>query len=95
MNLSRSVFRRNWEPKPYKWGRKMRNPHVDEAHTSIIRSLRDMFKQAKDEKLWFYNSYQRLWLSPSKLRATMESGSYIWGPSNWTLRDPSKYGQTT
>lgn len=92
MRLFRSIFRRSWESKSRFWHPK--NPHLTEARKTTILSLDKMFDRARADKLWFFCRFQKLWLSPSQLKEQMKLGNYIWGPSNWVLRDPTKYGLT-
>lgn len=56
----------------------------------ILDSLEPLFKEAEEEGLWFFSTYQRLWFSPEELREAHEEGRFIWGPDNWELRDPQE-----
>ena len=58
--------------------------------TKILNSIEYMFKLAEQENLWFYCNYQDMWFSPKELRNEHGSGKFIWGETNWTLRDPSE-----
>jgi hypothetical protein len=55
-----------------------------------LASLEPLFEMAEKEGLWFHNKCQNLWLSPKMLREQCSRGSYIWGPQNWTLKDPNE-----
>ncbi len=53
-------------------------------------SLAPLFAKADAEGLWFYCSYQALWLSPQQLRQEQAAGKLLWGPTNWELRNPQE-----
>ena len=57
---------------------------------AILNSLKPLFKSAEQNNLWFHCSYQDLWFSPEELRANQSVGRFIWGPDNWTLRNPQE-----
>jgi len=54
----------------------------------ILNSLKYMFDVAEKEGLWFYCSYQDMWFSPKELKEEHANGKFIWGETNWMLRDP-------
>lgn len=56
--------------------------------TKILNSIEYLFEVAEREGLWFYSGYQGIWFSPKELREEHANGKFIWGESNWTLRDP-------
>ena len=56
----------------------------------ILASLEPMFKKAEKEGLYFFWNYQGLWLSPEKLKEYHKKGEFVWGPTNWELRDPAE-----
>ncbi|ATF11600.1 hypothetical protein A616_06265 [Brevibacillus brevis X23] len=56
----------------------------------ILDDLRPLFEQAEREGLFFYSNYQQLWFSPQSLRLEQSKGHFIWGASNWQLRDPKE-----
>lgn len=56
----------------------------------ILNSLEPLFETAKRKKLWFHCNYQDLWFSPQELRENHAEGRFIWGPQNWTLRNPQE-----
>lgn len=56
----------------------------------IRAELAPMFERAEAERLWFWCSYQDIWLSPAELRAEQDQGRLIWGAVNWKLRDPAE-----
>jgi hypothetical protein len=56
----------------------------------ILEELEPLFAHAEREKLWFYCGHQDQWLSPGQLRALHKEGRFIWGPANWSLRDPEE-----
>lgn len=87
----RGLWRRNWAPKVPNYVR-IKHPPVAEARATILDSLEPLFTRAKREKLWFWNRYYNAWFSPSELTKLHKQDKFIWGPDNWTLRDPSEYG---
>lgn len=46
--------------------------------------------EAKAKRLWFNSMYQNLWFSPYELEELRSQGKFLWGPANWTLRDPKE-----
>ena len=56
--------------------------------TKILNSLEYMFKVAERDELWFYCGYQGMWFSPKELRKEHANGKFIWGETNWALRNP-------
>ena len=55
----------------------------------IKRELEPLFKKARESGyLWFYTSYQDLWFSPDELEQAQAEGRFLWGASNWQLRNP-------
>lgn len=58
---------------------------------SILADLAPMFAEAERDGLWFNSTYQDLWFSPDELRKQHGRGSFVWGPVNWTLRDPKEH----
>ncbi|MCP3683809.1 MAG: hypothetical protein GY861_14080 [bacterium] len=56
----------------------------------ILNSLSPLFLEAKEKGLWFHTNYQDLWFSPSELKNAQSKGSFIWGITNWELRDPKE-----
>jgi hypothetical protein len=65
---------------------------VTEATSKIEyeKLMQPLFEEARRTGLWFHCSYQDLWFSPDELRSEHAKGSFRWGPSNWTLRDPKE-----
>lgn len=55
----------------------------------ILHSLEDLFKEAESTDKWFYSIYC-VWFSPAELKEEHRKGKFIWGPLNWTLRDPQE-----
>ena len=53
-----------------------------------MTDMESLFKQAEEQKLWFWSRYQDLWFSPAKLRIAQSVGQFRWGAVNWELRDP-------
>ena len=53
--------------------------------------MEEMFKDAYEDELWFYCSYQALWFSPDELKAAQQEGMFKWGAQNFTLRDPGEH----
>lgn len=60
---------------------------------SARNELDAMFERARREGLWFFHGGLSgpLWFSPDELQAKQAGGSFIWGPVNWDLRDPSEH----
>lgn len=57
---------------------------------AIRESLQEMFRKARERKLWFHSLYQDVWFSPDELDQMHEQGRFLWGPVNWKLRSPSE-----
>jgi hypothetical protein len=55
-------------------------------------ALDALFERARASKLWFFHGGLSgpLWFSPDELEADQKKGKFIWGASNWTLRDPAE-----
>lgn len=53
--------------------------------------LSPLIAQARTERKWLHCSYQDLWFSPSDLEEKNREGRFLWGPINWTLRDPKEH----
>lgn len=51
-------------------------------------SMESLFRRAREERLWFFSSYQQLWFSPEELKRAQDCGDFRWGVANWELRDP-------
>ncbi len=66
----------------------MSNFDNEAVRVKVLAELEPLFIRADKEKLWFHSAYQDIWLSPKELRKHQASGSFIWGATNWTLRDP-------
>jgi hypothetical protein len=62
--------------------------------TSQLEGLRDslelLCQRAEKEGKWLYCGYQCLWFSPAELRKENANGRFLWGPSNFQLRDPTE-----
>lgn len=56
----------------------------------ILAGLRPLIEQARRERKWLWCHYQDLWFSPDRLEAEHAKGSFIWGATNWKLRDPQE-----
>lgn len=56
----------------------------------ILKSLLPLFVRARSQGLWFHCAYQDLWFSPDDLAREHAAGRFIWGPENWSLRDPKE-----
>lgn len=56
----------------------------------ILEGLAALIDHAEHAGKWLHCSYQDLWFSPTELRAANAEGRMLWGPANWTLRDPSE-----
>jgi hypothetical protein len=58
--------------------------------SDILLSLQPMFDEALKSGKWFNSHYQDMWFSPKELSEYHAKGQLIWGPVNWTLRDPAE-----
>lgn len=59
----------------------------DTYEAKVVRAqLAPLFEKARKECLWFYCSYQQMWLSPNELEKANAKGRLLWGAVNWTLR---------
>lgn len=63
---------------------------MDADTEMILNGLEPLFKEAEKYGLWFYTSYQQLWLSPQELREEQANGRFIWGAANWQIRSPEE-----
>ena len=54
----------------------------------ILKELKPLFEQAQNENLWFYVPYLQLWFTPKELKEQQAQGRFVWGASNWVLRNP-------
>lgn len=52
--------------------------------------LQAMWDHAVKEGLWFYCSYQQIWISPTGIRTEWDNGRMRWGAVNWELRKRGK-----
>jgi len=52
--------------------------------------LSELINQAEREGKWLHCNYQDLWFKPSELRAANADGRFVWGVSNFRLRDPQE-----
>lgn len=65
--------------------------YPDEWPQSACDELDEMFVRARAEGKWFFHGGMHLgplWFSPDELQAEQEKGRCIFGPVNWSLRDP-------
>lgn len=60
-------------------------------HEKVMSGLEPMFKQAREEGLWFYCGFEDLWFSPDELEKEQANGRFLWGACNWRLRDPHEH----
>lgn len=56
----------------------------------VAAQLEPLFQKAENEGLHFRSTYRGLWFSPAELRKEQLNGKFLWGASNWELRDPSE-----
>lgn len=56
----------------------------------ILAALAPMFAEAEIKGRWFYSPYINASFSPAELRAEIEAGRCVWGPSNWRLVSPAE-----
>lgn len=57
--------------------------------TNVRALLEPLILQAEREGKWLQSNYQGFWMSPKELREANAKGRFLWGPVNWSLRDPS------
>ncbi len=57
----------------------------------VLAGLIPMIKEAREKKLFLYNSYYDLWFSPKELEDYNSEDRYVWGAVNWHLKDPAIY----
>lgn len=63
-----------------------------EIRVNQIRAgLRPLFEQATKNKLFFFNIYKNLLMSPRQLREEQSKGNCLWDASQWSLKDPKDY----
>ncbi len=65
---------------------------LDEIHKKqeILENFLPLFKRAEVEGLWFYCNDQDLWFSPAELHKEHSNNRFIYGWTNWKLRDPQE-----
>lgn len=56
----------------------------------IKAELKVLIEHARKEKKWLFCGYQCLWFTPDELETANNSGKFLWGTVNWTLRDPQE-----
>jgi len=56
----------------------------------ILASLEPLFEEAERTGKWFYWAHQDIWFSPAELREQHAKGMFVWGRTNWRLRDPEE-----
>lgn len=59
-----------------------------EQRAAIIADMEPLIAEAKNKRWWFKSHYQDIWFSPDELRAAMQEGRFVWGPTNWSMSDP-------
>jgi len=55
-----------------------------------LKELQPLLDQAIREKKWFFCNYQQMWFSPKEIVEYWENNRFLWGASNWKLRDPQE-----
>lgn len=71
---------------------KMNTRKMDDAvKEKIMKELAPLFESAQKNKLFFFNSYRNIIMSPKQLRKKQSTGNCLWGKDNWSLIDPKKY----
>jgi hypothetical protein len=55
---------------------------------AVRQALLPVIEEARRAGLWLNSGYQDLWFSPDELESLNLAGQFLWGPANWTLRDP-------
>jgi hypothetical protein len=58
--------------------------------SEVQELLKPLIAEAKATDRWLHCHYQDLWFSPEQLEAANAQGRFLWGPVNWTLRDPQE-----
>jgi len=56
----------------------------------IRESIEALIQEAERKGLWLHCYYQDIWRSPQQLREANAKGQFLWGPVNWSLRDPKE-----
>jgi len=57
----------------------------------VLAELAPLFAEARAKGLWFHSSYAGAWFSPDDLDAAHKAGQFVWGATNWELRDPQEF----
>ena len=57
----------------------------------ILKGLEPLFKEARENGLWFYCASQGIWISPDELEAHQANGTFVWGENNWRLLHPKDH----
>lgn len=61
---------------------------ITDQGLAILETLRPLAAKANVEKKWIRSFYQDLRFSPKEALKQWESGSLLWGPTNFELIDP-------
>ena len=67
---------------------------TDVLNHAILTSLEPLFKDAVENKLWFYHHApdgEEVWCSPEYLKLEQSKGNMVWAPEHWELRNPVGY----
>lgn len=62
------------------------------ARMRTIESMAPMLRTAEVRGLFLFSRYRSLWFTPQQLKEEWKRGRFIWGPSQWQLRDASGKG---
>ncbi len=65
---------------------------TDAEEAKMRAALLAMAAKAEEEGLWFHHAglSGRFWFSPGEIRKKWSKGKFLWGPVNWSLRDPAE-----
>ncbi len=55
-----------------------------------MNAMEKLFADAEAKGHWLYCCYQGLWFSPNELKSQQANGKFLWGASNWSVRDPQE-----
>lgn len=53
--------------------------------------LRPLIEEARLKGLWLCHTYYDLWFSPKELENANKEGKFLWGSTNWMLRNPQEH----
>jgi hypothetical protein len=62
-------------------------PEAEEVRQLLLL----LIEEARRGGLWLHAKSHDLWFSPDELESLNLAGQFLWGPVNWTLRDPKEH----